>query len=80
MVEQGPYGTYRIELFQPAKAFHMGLVNLFRRNKDLIRIFNCERGRRERTRSSFYMHVWNPLKKKIGKKKVWKILEKKKVG
>ena len=39
------------------------LVNLFRRNEDLIRIFNCEPGRRERTRSSFYMHVWNPLQR-----------------
>ena len=39
------------------------LVNLFRRNEDLIRIINCERGRRERTRSPFYMHVWNPLQR-----------------
>ena len=37
------------------------LVNLFRVNEDLIRIINCERGRRERTRSSFYMHTWNRL-------------------
>jgi len=39
------------------------LVNLFRRNEDLIRKIDCERGRRERTRSSFYMHVWNRLQR-----------------
>ena len=39
------------------------LVNLFIRNEDLIRIFNCKRGRRERTKSSFYMHAWNRLQR-----------------
>ena len=39
------------------------LVNLFRINEDLIRIINCERGRRERTNSSFYKHTWNRLQR-----------------
>merc|ERR1719154_660041 len=39
------------------------LVNLYRRNEDLLRIINCERGHQERTRSSFYMYVWNSLQR-----------------
>ena len=37
--------------------------NLFKVNEDLIRIINGERGHRERTRSSFYMHIWNRLQR-----------------
>ena len=39
------------------------LVIIFRLNEDLIRIIDCERGRRERPRSSFYVHVWNRLQR-----------------
>ena len=43
--------------------FNPLLFNLSRVNEDLNRIINCERGRREQTRSSFYiyMHIWNRL-------------------
>ena len=61
--DKNQYSYFYILTTEKLLSFLMPRICQFRMNEDLIRIINCERGRRERTRSSFYMHIWNSLQR-----------------